>query len=134
MPRVQRPVPSGKSTVAELVADVGRVNDPPKNIIAMDLNAENITAGDGSTMVQFDLSKNTNHTIPAKKRDADDTIHDRTRNDTKYKNRTGREVSHEREERLARQKVLYGGSRLHLQNESGAQPFQGVPADAAAEP
>ena len=112
VPRVQRPVPSGKSTVAELVAAVGRVNGPPKNIIAVDLNAENITAGDGFTMVQFDLSKSTNHTIPAKKRDAGDTIHDRTRNDTKYKNRTGREVSHEREEeRLARQKVLYGGPR-----------------------
>ena len=112
--RVQRPVPSGKSTVAELVAGVGRVNDPPKNIIAVDLNAENITTGDGYTIVQFDLSKSINSITSAKKRDADDTIHDRTRDDIRYKNRTGREVSHEREEeRLAKQKVLHGGPRLY---------------------
>ena len=98
VPRVKRPVPSVKSTVAEPVADVGRVNGPPKNIIAADLNAGNITAGDGSTMVQFDLSKSINRTIPAKKRNMYNTAYGHTRDGIKYKSRTGRGVSHEREE------------------------------------
>ena len=113
VPKVKRPVPSGRSTVAELVADVGRVDDPPKNIIAMDLNAGNITAGDGATMVQFDLSKSVNRIISAKKRDAEDTIYDRMCDDIRYKNRTGREISYKSEKRLAMQKKLYGGPRLY---------------------
>ena len=114
VPKVQRPVPSGKSTVAELVADVGRVHERPKNILAADLNATNITAGDDTSMVQFDLSESISRIITAKIRDADNSEYDRTCDDIKYKRRTGREVSHENEEeRLARQKKLYGGPRLY---------------------
>ena len=38
------------------------------------MNVGNITAGDGATMVQFDLSKSVNRIISAKKRDAEDYI------------------------------------------------------------
>ena len=114
VPKVRRPVPSGKSEIMELLADMGRVPGPPKNILAVDLNAENVTAGDGANMVQFDLSESVNAIVDAKTRDADDTSYDRTRDNVSYKLRTGREVSHKTEEaRLIRQKMLNGGPRLH---------------------
>ena len=93
VPKVQLSVQSGKSTatervaelVVELVADGVRVNDPPNGA---DLNAGNITAGDGSAMVQFDLSNSTNRSTFAK-RDAASTACGHTRDDIRYKNRTG---------------------------------------------
>ena len=114
VPSVRRPVPYGKSEIIELAADVGRVPGPPKNILAVDLNAGNITAGDGHTMVQFDLSGMVDDTVEAKTRAAEDTAYDRMHDNVSYKRRTGRDVSHENEEeRLARRKVLHGGPKLH---------------------
>ena len=64
-------------------------------------------------MVRFDLSNSTNRVMSAKKRNVYNTAYGRTRDGIKYKSRTGRGVSHEREERLAKQKKVHGGPRLY---------------------
>ena len=47
VPKVRRPTPSDKSEITELPADVGRIPDQPKSILAVYFNAGNATAGVG---------------------------------------------------------------------------------------
>ena len=109
VPSVKKPVPTGKCVIAELVADVGRVNTKPKNILAVDLNVGNVTAGDDSHMVQFDMSGAVDEIVNAKTR----TIN-KARDDLKYVRKVGRRLSYEKEEaRRERQKVARGGTKLH---------------------
>ena len=111
VPSVEKPFPEGRCKVAELVADIGRVDGEPKNILAVDINAGNVTAGNDTHMVQFDLSGAVGHIIDAKTRDVDNS---RRRNDLQYIRKVGRRISYQKEEaRREKQKVTRGGTKLH---------------------
>ena len=111
VPSVVKPFPEGRCKVAELVADVGRVDGEPKNILAVDINAGNVTAGDDTHMVQFDLSGAVSDIIDAKTRIIKN---DRKRDDMKYVRKVGRRISYQKEEaRREKQKVTRGGTKLH---------------------
>ena len=109
VPSVEKPYPEGKCTIAELVADIGRVNSEPKNVLAVDINVGNVTVGDDNNMVQFDLSGAVNGIVDAKTH----VVRDK-RNDLKYVRKKGRRISYTKEEaRRERQKVVRGGNKLH---------------------
>ena len=112
VPDIVKPHPAGKSTIHELVADVGRVNTQRKNVLAVDINAGNVTVGDDNNMVQFDLSGAINDIVDVKTRE-EDTTYERMQNDMKYE-RKGRQISHVKEEtRREKQKIRHGGRKLH---------------------
>ena len=111
VPSVVKPFPEGRCKVAELVADVGRVDGEPKNILAVDINAGNVTAGDDTRMIQFDLSGAVSDIIDAKTRDVDN---DRKQNDMLYVRKVGRQISYQKEEtRREQQRLTRGGTKLH---------------------
>ena len=109
VPSVERPFPEGKCTISELVADMGRVDSTPKNVLAVDINAGNVTAGDGTQMVQFDLSGAVDDIIDAKTR----VLRDK-RTDLEYVRKVKRRISYTKEEaRREKQKIERGGIKLH---------------------
>ena len=100
-----------RSAVAELAADIGRVEGEPKNILAVDINANNVTAGDDTRMVQFDLSGAVDYIMDAKTRGVDNS---RRRDDLQYIRKVGRRTSYQKEEaRREEQKVTCGSTKLH---------------------
>lgn len=111
VPSVEKPIPEGGRAVAELAADIGRVEGEPKNILAVDINANNVTAGDDTRMVQFDLSGAVDYIIDAKTRGVDNS---RRRDDLQYIRKIGRRTSYQKEEaRREEQKVTRGSTKLH---------------------
>ncbi len=113
VPKVDKPHPHGKSEIIELLTDVGYVGGTPKDVIGVDINEKNITVGDKNTMVRFDLSDTIQAIEEAKTEDTNNT-YTRTHDDAVYAARTGRRITHKKEEeRRERQQVTHGGHKLH---------------------
>ena len=111
---VQRPVPSGRTTISEALANVGRVTDAPKEILGVDINAKNVTFGNRSVMVQVDTSETLDAVVRAKTRKMHDTTYDRRHDDMLYERKTGRKISHAREDaRREEQRLVHGGEKAY---------------------
>ena len=113
VPKVEKSHPHGKSEIIELLTDLGYVGGTPKDVIGVDINEKNITVGDKNTVVQFDLSNTIQAIEEAKTADANNT-YTRIHDNIVYAARTGRCVSHKKEEeRRERQQVTHGGPKLY---------------------
>lgn len=111
---VKRPVPSGRATISEALANVGRVPDTPKDIIGVDINAENTTFGNRSVMAQVDTSETLDGVVRAKTRTMHDTTYDRTHDDILYEQKTGRKISHDTEDaRREGRRLICGGEKAY---------------------
>ena len=113
VPEVEKPHPHGKSEIIELLTDVGCVGGTSRDVIGVDINEKNITVGDKNTVVQFDLSDTIQAIEEAKTEDANNT-YTRTHDNITYAARTGRRITHKKEEeRREKQQVAHGGHKLH---------------------
>ena len=97
-----------KYHIIELTSGVDRVAGPPKNVLGVDINSTNMTAGDNHTTVQIDVSKEVNRVLDAKVAMAKAAKRDHSRWETKR----GRPISHDREHaKEDKKRVTHGGPR-----------------------